>query len=100
MIQDRNLTSHTYNRATADAIAGNILERYLPCYQELREALHQRQQQGLPSATLRFQAFLDPASRPCWRSQPALPACKQSGCLGRGRRSATNRAPILIYAST
>ena len=27
MIQDRNLTSHTYNRVTADAIAGNILER-------------------------------------------------------------------------
>ena len=48
MIQDRNLTSHTYNRATADAIAENILERYLPCYQELREALRQRQQQELP----------------------------------------------------
>ena len=48
MIQDRNLTSHTYNRATADAIAGNILERYLPCYQKLREALHKRQQQELP----------------------------------------------------
>jgi nucleotidyltransferase substrate binding protein (TIGR01987 family) len=48
MIQDRNLTSHTYNRATADAIAGNILERYLPCYQELREALLQRQQQERP----------------------------------------------------
>ena len=48
MIQDRNLTSHTYNRATADAIAGNILERYVPCYQELREALRQRQQQELP----------------------------------------------------
>ena len=48
MIQDRNLTSHTYNRATADAIAGNILERYLPCYQELREALRQRQKEDLP----------------------------------------------------
>ena len=48
MIQDRNLTSHTYNRATADAIANNILERYVPCYQELREALCQRQQEELP----------------------------------------------------
>ena len=48
MIQDRNLTSHTYNRATADAIAGNILERYISCYQELREALRQRQQQEDP----------------------------------------------------
>ena len=45
MIQDRNLTSHTYNRATADAIAGNILDRYVPCYRELREALLQRQKQ-------------------------------------------------------
>jgi len=48
MIQDRNLTSHTYNRATADAIACNILERYVPCYQELREALRQRQKEDLP----------------------------------------------------
>ena len=48
MIQDRNLTSHTYNLATADAIAGNILECYLPCYQELREVLRQRQKEDLP----------------------------------------------------
>jgi hypothetical protein len=27
MIQDRNLTSHTYNRATADAIAEQIILR-------------------------------------------------------------------------
>ena len=30
MIQDRNLTSHTYNRATADVIAAHIVESY-PC---------------------------------------------------------------------
>ena len=29
MIKDRNLTSHTYNRATADAIAANITGSYL-----------------------------------------------------------------------
>ena len=42
MIQDRNLTSHTYNRSTADAIAANISERYLPCFQQLRTRLQQR----------------------------------------------------------
>ena len=30
MIQDRNLTSHTYNRATADVITAHIVESY-PC---------------------------------------------------------------------
>ena len=43
MIQDRNLTSHTYNRATADAIGQHILSRYLPCFQQLRTRLEQRQ---------------------------------------------------------
>jgi nucleotidyltransferase substrate binding protein (TIGR01987 family) len=43
MIQDRNLTSHTYNRATADAIGQQILSRYLPCFQQLRTKLEQRQ---------------------------------------------------------
>lgn len=42
MIQDRNLTSHTYNRATADAIASQIVSVYLPCYQALRCRLQQR----------------------------------------------------------
>ena len=50
MIQDRNLTTHTYNRATAEAIAGNIRERYRPCFQQLRVRLEerQRQEQGGP----------------------------------------------------
>lgn len=45
MIQDRNLTSHTYNRATADAIAAHITESYLPCFPRLRSRLVQRLQQ-------------------------------------------------------
>lgn len=45
MIQDRNLTAHTYNRSTAEAIAGNIRNRYRLCFQDLREQLTQRQQQ-------------------------------------------------------
>ena len=43
MIQDRNLTSHTYNRATADAIGQQVLNRYLPCFHQLRARLEQRQ---------------------------------------------------------
>lgn len=45
MIQDRNLTSHTYNRSTADAIASQIVARYLPCFQQLRSTLQQRLEQ-------------------------------------------------------
>ena len=50
MIQDRNLTTHTHNRATAEAIAGSIRERYRPCFQQLRVRLkeRQRQEQGGP----------------------------------------------------
>ena len=42
MIQDRNLTSHSYNRATADAIAAHILNSYLPCFQQLSQRLKLR----------------------------------------------------------
>ena len=45
MIQDRNLTSHTYNRATADAIAANIQKHYLGCFQSLRTRLKIRLEQ-------------------------------------------------------
>ena len=50
MIQDRNLTSHTYNRDTAEAIASNIRERYRPCFQQLRLRLDERLrlEQGAP----------------------------------------------------
>jgi nucleotidyltransferase substrate binding protein (TIGR01987 family) len=48
MIQDRNLTSHTYNRATADAIAAHIVDGYLPCFQQLRATLEQRLLQEAP----------------------------------------------------
>ena len=42
MIQDCNLTSHSYNRATADAIAEQIVNGYLPCFKQLRQRLNQR----------------------------------------------------------
>jgi nucleotidyltransferase substrate binding protein (TIGR01987 family) len=42
MIQDRNLTSHSYNRATADAIAAQVLKNYLPCFQQLIQRLRLR----------------------------------------------------------
>ena len=45
MIQDRNLTSHTYNRSTAEDISANITDRYLRCFQQLRLRLLQRQRQ-------------------------------------------------------
>ena len=42
MIQDRNLTSHTYNRGTAIEIEAHIREAYLICFQSLRTRLDQR----------------------------------------------------------
>jgi nucleotidyltransferase substrate binding protein (TIGR01987 family) len=42
MIQDRNLTSHSYNRATAATIASHIRERYLTCFRQLRTTLKKR----------------------------------------------------------
>lgn len=37
MIADRNLTSHTYDQETAQAIATNILERYYPAFKSMAE---------------------------------------------------------------
>lgn len=48
MIQDRNLTSHTDNRSTADAIAANISEHYLTCFQQLSMRLQQRLEEESP----------------------------------------------------
>jgi len=45
MIQDRNLTSHTYNRSTADMIAEHIVSSYLLCFQQLRLRLQRREQE-------------------------------------------------------
>ena len=42
MIQDRNLTSHSYNRATADAIAAQIINSYLRCSEQLSQRLKLR----------------------------------------------------------
>lgn len=41
MIQDLNLTSHTYNRTTADAISLNIIGTYMNCFVDLRSTLLQ-----------------------------------------------------------
>jgi nucleotidyltransferase substrate binding protein (TIGR01987 family) len=43
MIQDRNLTSHTYNCSTAVEIEAHIREAYLSCFQALRSRMDQRQ---------------------------------------------------------
>ena len=42
MIQDRNLTSHAYNRATALDILAHIRGAYLSCFQALRTRLERR----------------------------------------------------------
>ena len=42
MIQDRNLTSHTYNLVTAEQIAAQVAGCYLGCFQRLRARLLQR----------------------------------------------------------
>ncbi|MFZ9952747.1 MAG: nucleotidyltransferase substrate binding protein [Vulcanococcus sp.] len=41
MVRDRNLTSHVYNRTTAEAITANISNRYLPAFRQLRARLQQ-----------------------------------------------------------
>ena len=42
MVQDRNLTSYTYNRSTAEQVSEQVGSRYLPCFQELRLVLNER----------------------------------------------------------
>ena len=42
MVQDRNLTNLTYNRVTAEQVSGQVAQRYLPCFRELRLTLAQR----------------------------------------------------------
>lgn len=44
MVQDRNLTSYTYNRATAVQVSEQVGARYLPCFRELRLVLNERVQ--------------------------------------------------------
>jgi len=44
MVQDRNLTSHTYNRSTAEQVSEQVGTRYLPCFRELRLVLSERVQ--------------------------------------------------------
>ena len=51
MVQDRNLTSHSYNRATAEQVSREVEERYLPCFRELRRTLNQRLARTASEAT-------------------------------------------------
>lgn len=46
MIADRNLTSHTYDQATAQAIAENILTRYYPAFKALAATFMARYHQA------------------------------------------------------
>jgi nucleotidyltransferase substrate binding protein (TIGR01987 family) len=48
MVRDRNLTSHVYNRSTAEAIAANITQRYLPSFRSLRTKLEQLEAEETP----------------------------------------------------
>ena len=41
MIANRNRTSHTYNKATADAIVSAVLNRYYPLFVQLEQRLGQ-----------------------------------------------------------
>lgn len=47
MLRDRNLSSHTYNVAVADAIVDRLLADYLPCFRGARTRL--RQSVGAPT---------------------------------------------------
>jgi nucleotidyltransferase substrate binding protein (TIGR01987 family) len=47
MVQDRNLTSHTFNCSTAEQVRQQVEVRYLPCFQELRQVLGQRLQEAI-----------------------------------------------------
>ena len=42
MVQDRNLTSHTYNRITAELVSEQVAQHYLPCFRALRATLERR----------------------------------------------------------
>jgi len=44
MVQDRNLTSHNYNRSTAEQVGQQVGVRYLPCFRDLRLVLAERVQ--------------------------------------------------------
>ncbi|WP_255010003.1 HI0074 family nucleotidyltransferase substrate-binding subunit [Cyanobium sp. ATX 6F1] len=48
MIQDRNITRHTYNSSTALEIIGHIQGSYLLSYQQLRERLKLRLKEAPP----------------------------------------------------
>ena len=45
MVNDRNLTSHVYNRSTAEAITANISDSYLAAFRALRSRLQRLEDQ-------------------------------------------------------
>jgi nucleotidyltransferase substrate binding protein (TIGR01987 family) len=47
MLQDRNLTSHTYNQLLADEIVQRILGAYMPCYTVTMSRLRTQTEQDL-----------------------------------------------------
>ena len=47
MVQDRNLTSHTCNRSTAEQVSQQVETRYLACFRALRQVLGQRLQEAI-----------------------------------------------------
>jgi len=48
MIEARNQTSHTYDSKVADAVAKDILERFYPAFQRLKEKFIALYNQGNP----------------------------------------------------
>jgi hypothetical protein len=44
MVQDRSLSSHTYNRSTAEQVSQQLGDRYLLGFRELRQVLRERVQ--------------------------------------------------------
>lgn len=106
MIQDRNLTSHTYNRAMADAIASQIVSVYLPCYQALRSRLHQRllQEREATSAELHCLPRLSSrvsrklSNSGCCSCSVSTPMLKRCGCSAPGPWAGIGPVPISTSA--
>jgi nucleotidyltransferase substrate binding protein (TIGR01987 family) len=103
MVQDRNLTSHTYNRSTAEQVSQPVGSRYLPCFRELRQVLTQRQasagkEEGgwlsIPPSRRRRSRACPRRPRPaCWPcSAPSL-RCRRCGSMALGLWAAIAPAP-------
>jgi hypothetical protein len=69
MVQDRNLTRHTYNPSTAEQVSQQVEGRYLPCFRELRLVLSERLQHtpAPRGGWLSFPPQSLPSTSPWWR---------------------------------